>query len=312
MAIARRTPDEGVARREATALLTAEDVTAWPVSPEALAARAGLRIVETAQGFPRGAYGALVKIGPAEFQIMLSSHCPNSGHRRFTLAHELGHYHIPDHVDVLLANDPAHFSRAGHFRGRKEWWEVEADAFAAELLVPSVFVNQVLSGVTHGLAAVRLLAEEFDISLSCAAVRYAAATPDPVLVVLSRDGIVEWTCCASCVRDHRWHRNLGRGDWSPPRSATATVMRSAELVRESAVRTRTDVLPSWVEGAPAVAILEEALGLGAWGRVLTVLACEELPSPEEQEAQEQRREAGPRTWTAGLREWRWDEFDEQH
>lgn len=310
MAIARRTPDESVARREAEALLVAEGVAAWPVSPKELAARIELEVIEAARGFPPGAYGALVKVGPSEFRIMLSTECPTSGHRRFTLAHELGHYHIPDHVDVLLAKEPAHFSRSGHFRGRKEWWEVEADAFAAELLAPAGIVDQVLRGAAAGLAAVHLVAERFDISLSCAAVRYAAASPDPVLVVLSHEGVVEWTCCASCVRDHRWHRNLGRGDWAPPRSATATVMRSADLVRQGAVRTGTDVLPSWVADAPPVSIREEAFGLGSWGRVLTVLTCDELPTPEEHEARERRREAGPRTWTAGLRSFQWDEYED--
>jgi hypothetical protein len=291
-------------------LLKAEGVTTWPVAPEVLAAGAGLEVRETENGFPPNAYGALVKTGASTFCIVLSTRCPNSGHRRFTLGHELGHYHMPGHLDVLFEQAAAHFSRAGHFRGRKEWWEVEADAFAAELLVPTAFAKAVIGGAPRGLPAVRALVEAFDISLSCAAVRYAAMTADPVLVVLSYQGSVEWTCCADCVRDHRWSRRLGRGEWAPPRSATTVLTRSPEAVREGGLRTMMDVLPSWIEDAPAVPVREEALGLGGYGRVLTVLSCDELPTPEEQEARERRREARPGNWREGMRSWSWDDPDD--
>jgi hypothetical protein len=77
------------------------------------------------------------------------------------------------------------------------------------------------------------------------------------------------------------------------------------------MRTMTDVLASWVEDAPAVSLREEALGLGSYGRILTVLTCDELPTPEEHEAHERRQEAGPRNWREGLRPWQWDDPDEE-
>src|SRR6266542_6378417 len=91
-----RVPNEFAARREAKALLEAESVTTCPVLPEVLAVRAGLRVEETTEGFPPNAYGALVKMGANAFCIMLSTRCPNSGHRRFTVGHELGHFFMPD------------------------------------------------------------------------------------------------------------------------------------------------------------------------------------------------------------------------
>jgi hypothetical protein len=281
-----------------------------PTQLDSLATATGLQVFEHDDGFPEGVYGALVKHSAISFCIMVSSRCPTPGHRRFTLAHELGHFVLPEHVDVLLGTTPVHFSRGGHFRGRKEWWEVEADAFAAELLVPTILAGSRLRAAPRGIAAIQMLVRHFDVSFSCAAVRYAALTHEPVMIVLSCAGVVEWTCCAKCVWDHRWSRGLGRGDWAPRQSATAIFARSPALVASGEARTMSDVLPSWVEGAPPVPVIEEAVGLGAYGRVLTVLSCDHLPTPEEHEERLRRQEAGPRNWREGLREWSWDDPDD--
>src|SRR5215211_6768769 len=98
---ATRSPNEFSARREAIVLLEAEGVTTYPIAPEELAVRNGLRVEETSTGFPPNAYGALVKVSANIFCIMLATHCPNSGHRRFTIGHELGHYFLPGHLEVL-------------------------------------------------------------------------------------------------------------------------------------------------------------------------------------------------------------------
>jgi Zn-dependent peptidase ImmA (M78 family) len=51
------------------------------------------------------------------------------------LAHELGHYCIGGHADALLAHGP-HYSSA-HFSSNDPF-EMEADYFAAALLMPEV------------------------------------------------------------------------------------------------------------------------------------------------------------------------------
>jgi hypothetical protein len=68
--------------------------------------------------------------------------------------------------------------------------------------------------------------------------------------------------------------------------------------------------PGSVEPGHAKPEVRRALGLGSYGRILTVLTCDELPTPEEQEAYERRREAGPRNWREGIRPWQWDDPDE--
>jgi Zn-dependent peptidase ImmA (M78 family) len=55
------------------------------------------------------------------------------GFRRFTIAHELGHYFIEGHVDAIFSEGSVHESRAGFISSSN--FELEADHFAARLLM---------------------------------------------------------------------------------------------------------------------------------------------------------------------------------
>lgn len=104
-------------------------------------ARARGLMVESRAGFPPSVYGALFLDG-SRFGVILSEACHGDGHRNFTLAHELGHYHIPGHVDGLVeAGGGQMLSLGGHFRNRKDPREREADWFASELLLPAYFAR---------------------------------------------------------------------------------------------------------------------------------------------------------------------------
>jgi hypothetical protein len=64
------------------------------------------------------------------------------------------------------------------------------------------------------------------------------------------------------------------------------------------------LLCEWFEDAPPVyAVGEEAVGLGYFGRVLTVLTCPDLPTPDElyADADEEMGETGTGDWRDGLR-----------
>jgi len=94
--------------------------------------------------------------------------------QRFTLAHELGHLQL--HRDILL--DHVHLDRGSL---RRDWLssqgvdpiEMEANAFASELLIPTVLLARALSGRQIDFeddAELEGLARKFRVST--AAVRY--------------------------------------------------------------------------------------------------------------------------------------------
>lgn len=152
----------------------------------------------------------------------------------------------------------------------------------------------------------RQIADTFLASLSCAAIRYAELSDEPVAAIVSYNGTIEWVSFSAPLQEHRFSRAPLRGEWAPPRSATRRLAANVESIIECETKQADGVLTEWFADAPPTEMVEEALGLGAYGRVLTVLYAPDLPSEEQVRAREERESRGPTSWTAGLREWNWD------
>src|SRR5688500_1035414 len=151
-----RTANEVGARQRALEVLDDCGISEAPIVPEQIAAAFPFTLrIETSSQFPPGAYGALFKFGN-DFRIVLATTCPTEGHRRFTLAHELGHFHLDGHLEVLFDRGVnVHMSNDNHFRAmRRPWFESEADAFASELLMPATQAADVVAAAAAGLPAV--------------------------------------------------------------------------------------------------------------------------------------------------------------
>lgn len=312
--------EEG-ARRAARDVLAELEIGSYPIEPDAIADAKQLP-VDQKDGFPDGVYGALWRSGNS-FGIIVSNDCPTPGHRRFTLAHELGHYHLDGHVEQLFrSGDGLAPSLGGHFRGRKDPIEVEADAFAGELLVPTAFARPLLDRGLIGMQSVLLLRDAFDVSLSCAGVRLAQLADEPLVVVLSKDGAVEWTARSEALwAQGGWARRSWKQEWVPRRSATRRLAIDASRRRAGADDGSELLACEWFEGAPPSAVaVEEAIGLGRFDRILTLLRFPDLPDPdtayllaerEEREAREARDGSGRRgDWRAGLRTYGLDSTDD--
>lgn len=295
-------PREQLARRTANDLLDELEIVAAPVDPEWIV-REKQMLFDERSDFPPTVYGALFRSGN-QFGVIVSNACPGDGHRRFTIAHELGHYHVPEHVERLFENGidivP---SLGGHFRTRKDPLEVEADYFANELLMPDRFVRPLISQVGNGVAAVRAFADHFRTSLCAAAIRYADVAEEPVVVIVSKDGEIEWAARPHKVLAHRWAQRSLKKEWAPKGSATRRLALAPERVRRSEADDSSMLLCEWFDEAPSeVEVIEEALGLGAYGRVLTVLVIPDLPDADE--VNEREFEEEDRDWRSALRGYR--------
>jgi Zn-dependent peptidase ImmA (M78 family) len=298
--------NELLARRTANELLDECNIKAAPVDVEWIVRQKQLMFEETTQ-FPEGVYGALFRSGN-QFGIAISSTCPGEGHRRFTIAHELGHYHIPGHVEKLLpGNDDRNaLSLGGHFRTRKDPVEVEADAFANELLMPDRFVRGVIRMAGSGLAAVRTLATTFCASLTAAGIRYASVTGDPVAIIISYKSVVEWAAISSSLRAHRWGNRTLKKEWAPRGSGTRRLAAAQDRIRRGEVDTDSMLLCEWFEGAEGdIETVEEAVGLGNYGRVMTVLTAVDLGEPEADDGSEENLDDGrTHDWRDAMRGYR--------
>ena len=262
-------PRESQVRRCATDLLARLSVTTVPVDPVWIARRQGLAVEEGP--LPSGVYGALWKRGN-RFGIIVSDACPTPGHRRFSLAHELGHYHIDGHLDAMFAGDAERVESEGEFLpNRKSRLEREADWFASELLVPASQLGPRIDEPAS-IGTLRSLADEFRTSLTMMAIRHAELTDLASASILSRDGRVEWVFCSRRLARHDWSRALRKGDAVPPATATLSLARDLPGLPGGETRSATVPARDWFDGAsPHLEVEEDAVEMGSYGRVLTLL-----------------------------------------
>lgn len=285
-----RIANEHMARRVANELIDSLGIASYPVEPIVIAEQLGFPVDEV-PGFPPHCYGAL-SIVDGRFRILVSDACPTEGHRRFTVSHEVGHAAIEGHTDTVGWIDQGGRKVAlseGHYRSWKDPVEVEADHFASELLLPDRWARPLVDSLPAGLDAVRELAERFGASLPCAAIRYARLSTAPVIIVLANGPSVEWVAANPHVQQAEFFRYNAVRTISIPRGSAARRLADAPAaVAASARDSSTDFLRDWFPRAPKdTAVHVDALGLGSYGRVLSVLVCRDLPDLDELYVQEQ-------------------------
>ena len=109
---------------------------------------------------------------------------------RFTIAHELGHYYLVEHRQLLLAG--AVSDCAMGFTSENER-EHEADEFASCLLVPPKYLEQAMGSKRFmDLSAVVRMADDLQVSVPAAVIRYVHYAEEKCGVVLSQSGKVKY------------------------------------------------------------------------------------------------------------------------
>lgn len=131
----------GYARNLARKLIKDLEVTAPPIPVEEAAKMAGLLVIP--YDFPEEISAVLVS-GKSEGKELLAIGVNQNHHevrRRFSIAHELGHY-ILSHDDNLFLDftDPA-LDHLSHSEA-EQVFEQEANEFAAELLMPLEMIKR--------------------------------------------------------------------------------------------------------------------------------------------------------------------------
>lgn len=249
-------------------VLADDRVTSLPVDPIAIAEQRGILVVEKACA-EEGVSGMLLRHGN-EFGIVYATHIRSPGFRRFSVAHELGHYFIPGHPEHVFSDSDEHRSRAGF--GRGDAIESEADHFAALLLMPRRLFVKEMNRNRDGLEAVEALADRCQTSLTATAIRYAETTIAPVAVVVSSGARIDYCFVSRSLRDIS---GLGwpRKGLAVPRSTPTYRLNAdpAAVAKSSRVDDCVD-LATWFTTDHEGEIVEEAVGLGEYGRTLTVLS----------------------------------------
>lgn len=218
--------------------------------------------------------------------ILYATHIRSEGFRRFTVAHELGHYFLDGHPEEIMKTSRIHLSKAGFTQGQSRI-EIEADHFAAGLLMPSRLTRASLSRAPIGLAGVQHLANDAETSLTAAAIRTAECASYPVAVVVSRGGQVAYGFMSEGFKRLGQLRFPRKGD-PLPETLTRAFNANPEKVSQGRTACGATTLGTWFDGSSHVELDEEIIGLGKYGYTLTVLSSEALPEEAGDEGDEEQ------------------------
>ena len=274
----------GVRHREIVqhALHCIEDagITSLPVNPKIIASKANIGVIPW-KPTKIGISGVLMRVGQ-EFGIGYSTAIANKGFENFTIGHELGHYFLDGHAEAIFADGAEqHFSRSGFVSDDK--YEREADAFAAELLMPETLFKEALHKSSAGFAGIQYLADLGETSLVATAIRFCKVTGDPVAAILSSGSSVDWCFVSKELGQCRGVHILGKGSLLPPNGATARFNQDSSRVQRAEKLETNCSLRDWFEQAPDIEFQEDIVGLGHYGKTLTILFTEEALRDEDEE-----------------------------
>jgi hypothetical protein len=278
---------QATATSEAETFVRELGVETLPVCPFSIAKQLDIEVRPLPTNSHPGVSGILLR-HDCNFGILYATYLDNEGFKRFCVGHEIGHYRLPGHPESVLA-DGMHMSHAGFTS--KDRFELEADHFAAGLLMPSFLFDAAMDKAGSGLEAIETLAGRCTTSLTATAIRYAQRTPEPAAIVVSIAHTVDYCFMSDSFRELRGIDWL-RKESSLPRSSVtyrfndndANVARGERADGESS-------LQDWFGGTLQAKLYEEVIGLGGYGKTLTILTASDLPDPEEIEQEEELSES---------------------
>ena len=99
--------------------------------------------------------------------------------RRFTIAHELGHFLITTHRNEYSCNS----FDLNNYNDKSNSQENEANRFAAELLMPRQYFYAEIENKTPSYDFIQSLTSKFETSLQSTLIRYTELTDESVAVV---------------------------------------------------------------------------------------------------------------------------------
>lgn len=256
-----------------------------------IAHRIGLRIQEVdAEAFE----GSLVRAldGPKGI-IAVNQSIREFTRKRFTIAHEIGHYLIPSH---RLLQNVCTGNMVESWQNGLNTPELEANDFAAELLLPATYVREPLKLNDPSLSTISRVANEFETSLTATALRFVALTDLACVVIWSRAKRAQWYRCSQSFPLY-----LPKEILPCEGSFARRIFEGAEAPNDFA-----EVPPeSWFERKDAckvARVLEHSLRLISYDAVLTLLWVHLLEEVD-QEDPDPLEELDPEDFTLRRKRW---------
>ncbi len=192
-------------------LLLKLDIKNVPVYPRKIARELGIFVHEREA---KSGYDGYLMCANGTWGIMINSSIRSRARKRFTVAHELGHYCISHH-------------NGGNYRCfRKDinatsssvrQDEREANQFAVELLMPDSLFRADIQRRDVSLETINYLATKYGTSMTSTAIRYARFSSNACAVVVSEQSRIKYFAYSAAFREGKYlylSRNAPLGNGS--------------------------------------------------------------------------------------------------
>lgn len=204
----------------------------------------------------KGAEGRLVRKKNAGIAHIREGIKPE-GRRRFTIAHELGHWELHKGQTQFICSeeDMRDYGRS--------YLEVEANLFAASLLMPQRYFAPIIKNEEPSMDLVKGLAKEFETTLTASAIRLADLSHHQIIVVWAENRRIQWS-----YRNEKTTSLYVVAGGSLPEYSSATVS-ERELISGMGHYDQANWFPQLSRGVGEV--MEETLRSSKFGTSLTLL-----------------------------------------
>lgn len=202
-----REPDLFLAETKANALLLKYCIEEPRFNIEALARVLGLDVIH---GGLENVDAWLLRRGDGTGVIRVSDIIINPNRRRFSIAHEIGHWILHEGKNqgyLCTAKDLSDYIKSPE--------ETEANWFAATLLMPRYLVSGAIKGKDPSFATIEHITREFSTSRIAAARRFVELTKERVILVYSSSGQIEWRAKSKAAQyDALASEIIPEGSWT--------------------------------------------------------------------------------------------------
>lgn len=179
--------------------------------------------------------------------ILLNENISFQPRINFTLAHELGHYFIPTHLEPLYACNVNELLSTQYLDNPRE--EKEADIFASKLLLPSELAKEYSN--IESLTDIQNVAQNYDISIPTTAIRLVKLSYDLVAFICCKNNRIDWIITSQGFKEHLKIRDLVK--LPPPEWSTFnTCIEKNKKISKSKIPAYT-----WLENVESSAYIEE-------------------------------------------------------
>src|SRR5262249_35264481 len=111
------------------------------------------------------------------------------GQKRFVIAHELGHFLLHPHVRQI---DEISIAQASNWSLNQNPEEIEANLFAAEILMPAVLFVPRIQNKETSFDLINAVAKAFCTTLTATAIQFVRYTKEECVLVASENGHRKW------------------------------------------------------------------------------------------------------------------------